>query len=174
MAITKIQSESLNLADTYAFTGTVTGAGGVNTPYFSARTSANQTPSDNVATKIDFNSELLDSDNYYDTTNKRFTPQVAGKYYISVQAFFSSNTTSNLNTGIIAIYKNGSEVIRADNHYATNYPDSGYFIVEKIIDFNGSSDYVEAYATIDTVSGSGMMIYNTSSRNLFQGYKIIE
>ena len=34
MAITKIQSESLNLADTYAFTGTVTGAGGVNTPAF--------------------------------------------------------------------------------------------------------------------------------------------
>ena len=27
MAITKIQSESMNLADTYAFTGTVTGAG---------------------------------------------------------------------------------------------------------------------------------------------------
>ena len=34
MAITKIQSESMNLADTYAFTGTVTGAGGVNTPFF--------------------------------------------------------------------------------------------------------------------------------------------
>jgi len=30
MAITKIQSESLNLADTYAFTGTVTGAGDTN------------------------------------------------------------------------------------------------------------------------------------------------
>jgi len=29
MAITKIQSESLNLADTYDFTGTVTGAGGL-------------------------------------------------------------------------------------------------------------------------------------------------
>ena len=36
MAITKIQSESLNLADTYAFTGTVTGAGGDNTPSFKA------------------------------------------------------------------------------------------------------------------------------------------
>ena len=36
MAITKIQSESLNLADTYDFTGTVTGAGGVNTPSFFA------------------------------------------------------------------------------------------------------------------------------------------
>ena len=28
MAITKLQAEALNLADTYAFTGTVTGAGG--------------------------------------------------------------------------------------------------------------------------------------------------
>ena len=28
MAITKIQAESMNLADTYAFTGTVSGAGG--------------------------------------------------------------------------------------------------------------------------------------------------
>jgi hypothetical protein len=28
MAITKIQSESLNLADDYTFTGTITGAGG--------------------------------------------------------------------------------------------------------------------------------------------------
>jgi hypothetical protein len=30
MAITKIQSESLNLSDNYDFTGTVTGAGGDN------------------------------------------------------------------------------------------------------------------------------------------------
>ena len=34
MAITKIQSESLNLADTYAFTGTVTGAGFTNDEFF--------------------------------------------------------------------------------------------------------------------------------------------
>ena len=36
MAIDKIQSESINLADNFAFTGTVTGAGGVNTPAFKA------------------------------------------------------------------------------------------------------------------------------------------
>ena len=43
MAITKIQSESLNLSDTYDFTGTVTGAGGVNTPAFVAKLSTNMT-----------------------------------------------------------------------------------------------------------------------------------
>ena len=42
MAITKIQSESLNLADTYDFTGTVTGAGGVNKPSFEAYRNSNQ------------------------------------------------------------------------------------------------------------------------------------
>ena len=44
MAITKIQSESLNLADTYAFTGTVTGAGLNNTPVFNK--TSNQVSSD--------------------------------------------------------------------------------------------------------------------------------
>ena len=42
MAITKIQSESLNLADTYAFTGTVTGAGESNAPSFYGELSKNK------------------------------------------------------------------------------------------------------------------------------------
>ena len=43
MAIDKIQSESINLADNFAFTGTVTGASGNNTPSFHIRKSSNQT-----------------------------------------------------------------------------------------------------------------------------------
>ena len=62
MAITKIQSESLNLADTYDFTGTVTGAGGVNTPaFYATRTGGNQSMSDNTFTKAQINSELYDT-----------------------------------------------------------------------------------------------------------------
>ena len=53
MAIDKIQSESINLADTFAFTGTVTGAGGVNTPMFSARLGSNSSSiSQNTTTKV--------------------------------------------------------------------------------------------------------------------------
>ena len=36
MAIIKLQAEGINLADTFAFTGTVTGAGGTTAPYFFA------------------------------------------------------------------------------------------------------------------------------------------
>ena len=62
MAITKIQSESLNLSDTYAFTGTVTGAGGVNTPRFLALKSnlTNQTISDATGTQVTFDVEVFD------------------------------------------------------------------------------------------------------------------
>ena len=44
MALSKIQSESINLADNFAFTGTVTGAGG-GTLILASR-SSNQTFSD--------------------------------------------------------------------------------------------------------------------------------
>ena len=53
MAINKIQSESINLADTFAFTGTVTGAGGVNTPAFQAYASSNQSQTNDTFTKIE-------------------------------------------------------------------------------------------------------------------------
>ena len=36
MPLIKLQSEGLNLADNFAFTGTITGAGGDNKPYFFA------------------------------------------------------------------------------------------------------------------------------------------
>ena len=42
MAIDKIQSESINLADNFAFTGTVSGAGQNNAPYFHARLGSDQ------------------------------------------------------------------------------------------------------------------------------------
>ena len=39
--------------------------------------------SDNATTKIQFNTEVFDTDSCYDnTTNYRFTPTVAGKYFV--------------------------------------------------------------------------------------------
>ena len=57
MAISKIQSESINLADNFAFTGTVTGAGGANTPMFYSYMSGNQTISTGAITKMQFSQE---------------------------------------------------------------------------------------------------------------------
>ena len=65
----KIQSESMNLADTYNFTGDVTGAGGTNTPHFEAYRSGSQAISNGVWTTILFNAEARDASSLYDTSN---------------------------------------------------------------------------------------------------------
>ena len=82
MAIDKIQSESINLADNFAFTGTVSGAGQNNAPYFHARLGSDQSVGyTGNTTKIALNTEILDSASAYDTSTYRFTPQTAGKYF---------------------------------------------------------------------------------------------
>ena len=60
MAIDKIQSESINLADTFAFTGTVTGAGGVNTPAFKAVNTGAVTIAHDTNTKLAITNEIYD------------------------------------------------------------------------------------------------------------------
>ena len=83
MALSKIQSESINLADNFAFTGTVTGAGESNTPAFLAYTAngQSQTVSDATTTKLDFETELYDTDSAFSSDTKFTVPSgKAGKY----------------------------------------------------------------------------------------------
>ena len=52
-------------------------------PAFHAYMSSNQDLSNNTATKLQVDTEDFDTDNMYDSsTNYRFTPIVAGKYYV--------------------------------------------------------------------------------------------
>ena len=54
-----------------------------STPAFYAYMSANQTVTNNVNTKAQVNTEVLDTDGCYDnSSNYRFTPTTAGKYVV--------------------------------------------------------------------------------------------
>ena len=136
MAITKIQSESLNLSDTYDFTGTVTGAGESNTPSFFAYLSSDQNITSDTWTKLQCNTEEFDSDNCYDnSTNYRFTPTTAGKYYIIAQGFMNNSSV------YVGISKNGSRVATAKK---TATDSDQQIAISVILSANGSSDYFEA------------------------------
>ena len=146
MAITKIQSESLNLADTYAFTGTVTGAGETLKPSFRAKINSTQNVSSSTWVKVQFDTELFDTDNMYDnSTNYRFTPTTAGKYLVfaSIRHDWSSNWGNN---NFTAIYKNGTQYIVSDFYgNGSGVQNYGVRACTDIIDFNGTSDYVEVF-----------------------------
>jgi hypothetical protein len=145
-----------------------------NTPAFEAYGSADQTGvADNTWTKINFNTERFDSDSMYDTSTYRFTPTVAGKYYIYSSMAMYSSSTNTLQIPNMAIYKNGSQYIYTPQNYNTTPPPNEVAInISATVDFNGSSDYVEIYAR-GNVTSSTVNFEITSATGNFGGYKII-
>ena len=86
----------------------VSGIGGTNTPNFYAYRSGNQSLSDATTTKIQFNAETYDTANAFDSsTNYRFTPQTAGKYFL-IGSFFVGGSSQDTEEAQIYLYKNGS------------------------------------------------------------------
>jgi hypothetical protein len=140
-------------------------------PAFQATVSSNQSISDNASTKVTFDTEVYDTDSAYDhSSNYRFTPQVAGKYYVYVRIGLNANADSELNTLFGKIKKNGSIVEIAHFSFATNYARFGTSNVIAVVSLNGSSDYVEAFIQGSDQSGSASVESGTYS--VFGAYRI--
>ena len=106
-------------------------------PSFAARNNAAQTITNSTTAVMQFDTEYFDTDNCYDTSNYRFTPNVAGIYLIN-----SSVQIASL-SGIISldIRLNGSRYA----NMALNLQASGLQTAcnSVLVSMNGSSDYVD-------------------------------
>ena len=151
----------------------IAGVGGANTPAFFARLASDQSVTDNTSTKAQFSTEVFDTNNNYDpTTNYRFTPTTAGKYYIFAQLSMTSFNVDSVGEARISINKNGS--IYTSSIF-NNYNNFLYWVcptLSSIIDFNGTSDYVEVFGLFD-YSGSGGRFWGSGNYGFFGGYKLI-
>ena len=143
---------------TIANAGTATGFGEANNPRFFAYMSAHQSVSDNVNTKVAFNTALFATSGTYDTSNYRFTPGVAGNYQFSIQVVGDSQATANLYANSLYLFKNGSGLgsFRAgevNNNYVDNYPRQHAIYLNMSI-ATDADDYFEVYAQINDTSGT--------------------
>jgi len=172
MAITKIQSESLNLADTYAFTGTVTGAGESNAPSFSTnKTSGSISFSVNTATKLVFDNELYDTASAYDTSTGRFTVPSGqgGKYHFSASFLSYEQANNNISSWYIYFYKNGSNELFLTKGETANH--GSYRPNMLAADINLSAgDYIELYARVQTSGTARVEV--SPGYNRFSGFKV--
>tara|TARA_R100000353_G_C6406635_1_gene169167 strand:- start:16 stop:606 length:591 start_codon:yes stop_codon:yes gene_type:complete len=134
-----------------------------NTPAFHAYLSANTTLTSNSFTKVAFNTELYDTDNFYDnSTNYRFTPTTAGKYMVYSGLRYSTENNTDLGISTLALQKNSSYYTYSQHNMGNNpQRDSSQFISIPI-DFNGSSDYVEIYARMYTNTGNTLTLPGSS------------
>ena len=137
-------------------------AGGTNTPAFRATMSATQTLSNNTQTKVNFNTEDFDIGSCYDTATYRFTPNVAGKYFIGAQVRWQTDT--DIDIADTYIYKNGSSVFQGN---FTNLRYNNWFI-GSVVTMNGTTDYIEIFA----VQISGGSVDLRDDGNQFFAYKL--
>jgi hypothetical protein len=126
-----------------------------NTPAFEATLSSNQTVTDENNVKVQFDTEVFDSDGKYDnSTNHRFTPTIAGKYFVYTMIGCNSGADNQLHTMNCRIYKNGSAYANSHFDFRTNYARFATGTTTAIIDMD-ADDYVESYVYIDDGSGNG-------------------
>ena len=117
--------------------------------------STSQTLTALAATKVQLSTELFDTGGLFDpTTNYRYTPDVAGVYYVCYNVVIDSPDSGQY--VIAQAYKNGSSVAYAR---VNNGTDTSFLSVYggAMVEMNGTTDYIELYClssvTKDTLGG---------------------
>ena len=145
---------------------------GQNYPAFEAQLGALQSISDATVTKIEFGNENLDTDNCYDnTTNYRFTPTVAGKYFVYANINLNSSVNNTCQQAFSYIYKNGSQVHSSGASMQGSPGTRNDANIYCILDLNGSTDYVEIFGYVDNSSGTPR-IGSSGGSTYFGAYRI--
>ena len=140
--------------------------------------SSDQSSSDAIYTKVQFDTKLVDTDNMYDnTTNYRVTipSGKAGKYYVESTIMLNSLAVNNLVRNRTEIYKNGSRFsthfFDARNNYTQQNSNTNSLIMDLAV-----NDYIEIFGYVDTVSGAAAQFrgapLSTNLESWFQGYRI--
>ena len=153
--------------DTITFPSSGT-ASGIFTmvPAFQANTTTDATVniSNQSLTKVTFATEVFDTDSKF--SDSRFTPTIAGKYYVFTRLSF--NTATDFDDLRLHFYKNGSRysgAVGRSEYYQQIY-------LYDIIDFD-ADDYVEVYAYQDSGGTVSILTNEDGRRNCFGAYKVI-
>jgi hypothetical protein len=151
-----------------------------NTPAWYARRNSSQTISNQTYTKIEFGSEVVDTDSAYDnSTNYRWTcpSGKAGKYYIFGNLFLDSGDNANFEYGWMQFRRNGTAFAE---HIVDGRSTNGrqYSVGHAFINDVAVGDYYEIFAYISDSSGSpsikgGSAGASDGNSSNFGGYKLI-
>ena len=128
---------------------------GVGGPLISVARSGTQSITSAVETVVQFNSEIYDTANCYNTGTYRFTPNVAGIYKVS--AIVNMITTSNnVSSALCSLRKNGSIYRRGTQLNIAATANVSVFspTVDTLVPMNGTTDYIDitVYAVGSTLT----------------------
>tara|TARA_R100000908_G_C3726999_1_gene127705 strand:+ start:540 stop:1070 length:531 start_codon:yes stop_codon:yes gene_type:complete len=161
MAITKLQSESLNLTDDFVFTGDVTADPIKLSPIVSVYMSGNQTIPDNSTTLLNYNSVDIDTDNAFTNTsgNYKFTVPSgkAGTYQITF-LFNTFNENSTILNVQGRIYKNASILSYQRQRHDSGGSSRHSGTYTNWVGSLAVGDYIQAYGYMDISSDTAQVL----------------
>lgn len=126
-------------------------------PAFSAYNLGSQTISATTFTKVQIDTKTFDTATCFNTSTYRFTPNVAGYYYILGNVANAGSAIRNTSS----IYKNGTKYVDGSVN-TTSYNST----VSSLIYMNGTTDYVELWCYFGASQGTG----NNSESTYFNGF----
>jgi hypothetical protein len=153
IANSKLANSSVSInGSTLALGGSLTGIGDDNAPSFMSYMSSTQAISNNSTTVLAFNNDsgttggikAYDTNNAFNTSTYRFTPQTAGYYFAFMYVGLQDLNSGNLY--VINLMKNGSSDGNKFSQFQIrqNGTDNIYGNTQGITYLNGSSDYINA------------------------------
>ena len=145
-------------------------AGGANTPAFSATVNVSLGSSSSGAwTKVVPDDELFDSDGTY--ASGKFTPAVAGKYFVYATCGLDAQSASELDLIAIKFYFNGVANAQTFAGWSlSSAQETGYAYTSQIITFN-TTDYIEYYVRGLDAGAGNLLFVNDNVR--FGAFRII-
>ena len=143
-------------------------------PSFQAYLSSDQTLSHDTTTVIAWDGETFDTDSTFDTSNYRFTPNKAGKYFVYVTC--NVDVTNGFYYASSEVLKNGSNISNArilniwENLSSSDDSVEGIHLTyHGIVEMNGSSDYL----TVNAYQASGNAGNIKGTRSIWGAYRIV-
>ena len=155
---------------TIANSGTATGFGESNTPYFYAYQGSVTSLADNAFTKVTMDNEVQDSAGAFSSSRFTVPSGEAGRYFFHFSV--GVNTSSNIPALFPILYINGAENTNGARirkyHSGSSasiqtYCQSGFFNAQV-------GDYFEVYCYQN--SGGAINSYNSSQDTFFMGFKV--
>ena len=135
--------------------GTASGFGAAGSIYFLARRgNSGQTVANDTYVTIQMDTEMEDSGSVFNPSTYKFTPAVAGKYFVFAQVAFSVSNGSQWNAGTVILDKNDA------GYTDTNFKNSMAYIDRRSSGDSTSSFYVSQIIDMDA---------DDTVRVLFQG-----
>ena len=150
----KLENNSITIGgQTVALGGSIVGVGATGAVF-----SVQRTTGDSVSLghqRVPNVSGLVDSNNSFSSGSCRFTPNVAGYYFVSARFGPVTAAARGIQYHNISVYKNGALAIGSTGASNT-LPNIA--LIEGYVLMNGSTDYLELYVTFGNPT-SGVFIW---------------